>query len=81
MSTLWYWPDWRPGFAARLVWQVRKAATLDHAQLLSLVRRFSYLASFSVFALAITGLFNSLVELPAFRPVHRPMPRAVANCS
>jgi copper transport protein len=47
-----------------LVWHVRKAASMDHHQFFSLVRRFSYLASFAVFALAVTGLFNSLVELP-----------------
>jgi putative copper export protein/mono/diheme cytochrome c family protein len=29
-----------------------------------LARRYSYLASFSVFVLAISGLFNSLVEIP-----------------
>jgi mono/diheme cytochrome c family protein/uncharacterized membrane protein len=29
-----------------------------------LARRYSYLASFSVFVLAVTGLFNSLIELP-----------------
>jgi copper transport protein len=49
-----------------LLWQVRQKATLaDPHQLALLVRRFSYLAGFAVFVLIVTGLFNSLVELPS----------------
>jgi mono/diheme cytochrome c family protein/uncharacterized membrane protein len=50
-----------------LVWQARRAADskrFDSQSLLLLVRRFSHLAGFSVFVLALTGLFNSLIELP-----------------
>ena len=48
-----------------LIWQVRrKASAADLHHILPLVRRFSYLASFAVFVLIVTGLFSSLVELP-----------------
>jgi copper transport protein len=51
-----------------LLWQIRRLPeadrTISHRPLLELVRRFSYLASFSVFVLSLTGLFNSLVQLP-----------------
>ena len=48
-----------------LIWQIRQTATtLDRGRLLPLVRRFSYLASFAVFVLVVTGVFNSLVQLP-----------------
>jgi copper transport protein len=48
-----------------LVWQIRQSSTsADRHQLLQLIRRFSYLASFAVFVLVASGLFNSLVELP-----------------
>jgi copper transport protein len=47
-----------------LIWQVRRSTVpADRSQLLPLIQRFSYLASFAVFALILTGLFSSLVEL------------------
>jgi copper transport protein len=47
-----------------LIWQIRRTTTAtNHSQLLPLVRRFSYFASFAVFILVVSGLFNSLVEL------------------
>jgi putative copper export protein/mono/diheme cytochrome c family protein len=50
-----------------LIWQVRRTtAPANRSQFLPLIRRFSYLASFAVFVLIITGLFSSLVELSSF---------------
>jgi copper transport protein len=49
-----------------VLWRMRRTPQVDqdaHPRLL-LVRRFSYLASFSVFLLIMTGTFSSLVELP-----------------
>jgi copper transport protein len=52
-----------------LLWRVRQSpdarGTEPFQPLLLLVRRFSYVASFSVFLLVLTGVFNSLVQLPA----------------
>jgi copper transport protein len=59
---------WAGGLALLpvLIWQIRREATpADRRQFLLLVRRFSYLAGFSVFALVVTGLFNGMVELPS----------------
>jgi copper transport protein len=50
---------------ALLLWRDRRADDDQvAARRIQLVRRFSFLASFSVFVLIFTGLFNSLVELP-----------------
>ncbi|MCB0167221.1 MAG: copper resistance protein CopC/CopD [Anaerolineae bacterium] len=49
---------------AGLVWRANGLASA-HGQLLPLVRRFSYLAGLAVLGLAVTGLFSSLVQLPA----------------
>ncbi len=49
-----------------LIWQVRHLAiSTDRQQFLSLIQRFSYLASFALFVLIVTGLFSSLIELPS----------------
>lgn len=51
---------------AWLIWQIRhRLAEIDGDLLLALVRRFSMLAGVSVFILAISGLFSSIVQLPA----------------
>jgi putative copper export protein/mono/diheme cytochrome c family protein len=51
-----------------LLWQVHHTPnprlSADPRSSVLLVRRFSYLASFSVFVLLLTGLFSSIVELP-----------------
>ena len=48
-----------------LAWQLRQTPPLaGYSYLLPPVRRFSYLASFAVFILFLTGLFSSLVEVP-----------------
>lgn len=48
-----------------LTWQLGQMPPLaGYLYLLSPVRRFSYLASFAVLFLFLTGLFSSLVELP-----------------
>jgi copper transport protein len=50
-----------------LVWHVRRSkVAADRAQLVWLLRRYSYLAQVAVFILAITGLINGLVEVPDF---------------
>jgi len=50
-----------------LAWQLRQAGGVaDRSHLPELARRFSRLAALSVFVLAVTGLFSSLVELPEF---------------
>jgi copper transport protein len=50
-----------------LVWQVRRSSHTGEVttDLVSVVLRFSFLASFAVFVLVVTGLFNSLVEIPS----------------
>jgi copper transport protein len=49
-----------------LVLQVRRSPeTRDRRALWSFVPRYSYLASFAVFLLIVTGVFNSLVEFPS----------------
>jgi copper transport protein len=49
-----------------LAWQARRLpGAPDRERLPEVLLRFSYLASFSVFVLAVSGLFSSLVELPA----------------
>lgn len=50
---------------ATLIWQHWREDSANATGRLRLLRRFSFLASFSVFVLVFTGLFNSLVELPA----------------
>ena len=48
-----------------LIAQLRRSGRpIDHAALWAIVRRYSYLASFAVFVLIVTGVFNSLIELP-----------------
>ena len=47
-----------------MVWQVRRSPTVDRRPLWAMVRRYSYLASFAVFVLIVTGLFNGLVHIP-----------------
>ena len=48
-----------------MFWQVRQSpAETDRRPLWAMVRRYSYLASFAVFVLIITGLFNGLVHIP-----------------
>ena len=48
-----------------MFWQVRQSpAATDRRPLWAMVRRYSYLASFAVFVLIITGLFNGLVHIP-----------------
>jgi len=49
-----------------LLWRTRRSAEVEQAGPLKLrlVQRFSFLASFSVFVLIMTGIFNSLVQLP-----------------
>ena len=53
------------GLLAYLVWQLRSAAMIDAELLRQIVRRFSTVATLSVFVLAVTGLFSSLVQLEA----------------
>jgi mono/diheme cytochrome c family protein/uncharacterized membrane protein len=49
-----------------LLWRLQHQTRTPEARLAiwQLARRYSYLASFSVFILGISGLFNSLVQLP-----------------
>jgi copper transport protein len=48
-----------------LIAQLRRSGLpIDRAALWIIVRRYSYLASCAVFALIVTGVFNSLIELP-----------------
>jgi copper transport protein len=48
-----------------LIAQLRRSGLpIDHAALWAIVRRYSVLASFAVFVLIVTGVFNSLIELP-----------------
>lgn len=50
---------------AAILWTARtRFAAIDSAGLSGIVRRFSMLAGASVFVLAVTGLFSSLVQLP-----------------
>jgi copper transport protein len=47
-----------------LVWQLRRSGVpIDRDTLWSIVRRYSYLASFAVFVLIVTGVFNGLIQL------------------
>lgn len=48
---------------AILAWQLSRVES-GRAQLMPLVKRFSYLAGFAVFILVATGLISSLVQLP-----------------
>ena len=51
---------------ALLLWRNQRAGDDQvTARRMQLVRRFSFLASISIFVLVLTGLFNSLVELPS----------------
>lgn len=48
-----------------LIAQLRRSGLpIDRAALWVIVRRYSYLASCAVFVLIVTGVFNSLIELP-----------------
>jgi copper transport protein len=50
------------------LWRVRRSAEARLSagpRTLLVVRRFSYLASFSIFVLTLSGVFNGLVEIPA----------------
>ncbi len=48
-----------------LIAQLRRSeAPIDRVVLWTVVRRYSYLASFAVFCLIISGVFNSLIEFP-----------------
>jgi copper transport protein len=52
-------------FLAWLLWQAyRQSEQSEIVSLGRVVRRYSYLASLSIFILALTGLFSSLVQLP-----------------
>jgi copper transport protein len=58
---------------ATLLWQDRvspkEQRRLQQQAFLNLIRRFSYLASVSVYILALSGVFNSLVEIPRLTDV------------
>lgn len=54
------------GLLSVLIWRDRRVGNpASHDQLISAVRRFSYLASFALFVVILTGLFSSLVEVPS----------------
>ena len=48
-----------------LVWQLRRSGVpIDRDTVWAIIRRYSYLASFAVFVLIVTGVFNSLIQFP-----------------